>query len=73
MNVVEICLSILAKQQVRRSVHHAVSELIATIEHDIDGHGDRANHPCGQTAVNSSARPSNAKPLQKRRTSVPRQ
>jgi hypothetical protein len=43
MNVVEICLSILVKQQVRRSVHHAVSELIAAIEHYIDGHSDRAN------------------------------
>jgi ornithine--oxo-acid transaminase len=44
MNVVDICLCILAKQRVRRSVHHDVSELIAAIEHYIDGHSDRANH-----------------------------
>jgi hypothetical protein len=36
MNLVDICLCILAKQQVRRSVHHNVSELIAAIEHYID-------------------------------------
>jgi hypothetical protein len=71
MNVVDLCLSILAKQQLRRRVHHDVCELIAAIESYTDGHSDRANHPCGPKPQSSppSTRPSNAKPLQKRRTS----
>jgi hypothetical protein len=42
MNMVEIWFSILTKQQVRRGVYHDVSELIAAIEHYIDGYNQRA-------------------------------
>ena len=44
MNMVEIWFSILTKQQVRRGVYHDVPELIAAIEHFIEGYNDRA-HP----------------------------
>ncbi len=42
MNMVEIWFSILTKQQVRRGAYHDVAELIAAIEHYIDGYNDRA-------------------------------
>jgi transposase len=42
MNMVEIWFSILTKQQVRRGVYHDVPELIAAIEHYIDGYNNRA-------------------------------
>jgi transposase len=42
MNMVEIWFSILTKQQVRRGVYHDVHELIAAIEHFIDGYNERA-------------------------------
>ena len=42
LNMVEIWFSILTKQQVRRGVYHDVPELIAAIEHFIDGYNDRA-------------------------------
>jgi transposase len=42
MNMIEIWFSILTKQQVRRGVYHDVPELIAAIEHFIDGHNERA-------------------------------
>ena len=42
MNMVEIWLSILTKQQVRRGVYHDVPELIAAIKHFIEGYNDRA-------------------------------
>jgi transposase len=42
MNMVEIWFSILTRQQVRRGVYHDVPELIAAIEHYIDGYNDRA-------------------------------
>ena len=42
MNMIEIWFSILTKQQVRRGVYHDVPELIAAIEHYIDGYNDRA-------------------------------
>jgi transposase len=42
MDMVEIWFSILTKQQVRRGVYHDVPELIAAIEHFIDGYNDRA-------------------------------
>ena len=42
MNMVEIWFSILTKQQVRRGVYHDVPELIAAIEHFIDGYNERA-------------------------------
>jgi transposase len=42
MNMVEIWFSILTKQHVRRGVYHDVPELIAAIEHYIDGYNDRA-------------------------------
>ena len=42
MNMVEIWFSILTKQQVRRGVYHDVPELIAAIEHFIDGYNDHA-------------------------------
>lgn len=42
MNMVEIWFSILTKQQVRRGVYHDVPELIAAIEHYIEGYNDRA-------------------------------
>jgi hypothetical protein len=42
MNMVEIWFSILTKQQVRRRVYHDVPELIAAIEHFIEGYDDRA-------------------------------
>jgi DDE superfamily endonuclease len=42
MNMVEIWFSILTKQQVRRGVYHDVGELIAAIEHYIDGYNERA-------------------------------
>ena len=42
MNMVEIWFSILTKQQVRRGVYHDVAELIAAIEHFIEGYNDRA-------------------------------
>jgi transposase len=42
MNMVEIWFSILTKQQVRRGVYHDVPELIAAIEHYIDGYNELA-------------------------------
>jgi hypothetical protein len=39
--MVEIWFSILTKQQVRRGIYHDVPELIAAIEHFIDGYNDR--------------------------------
>ena len=42
MNMVEIWFSILTKQQVRRGIYHDVPELIAAIEHFIDGYNERA-------------------------------
>ena len=42
LNIVEICFSILTRQQVRRGVYHDVSELIAAIEHFIEGYNERA-------------------------------
>ncbi len=42
MNMVEIWFSILTKQQVRRGVYHDVPELIAAIDHFIDGYNERA-------------------------------
>lgn len=42
MNMVEIWFSILTRQQVRRGVYHDVPELIAAIEHYIDGYNQRA-------------------------------
>ena len=42
MNMVEIWFSILTKQQVRRGVYHDVPELIAAIEHFIEGYNERA-------------------------------
>jgi transposase len=42
MNMVEIWFSILTKQQVRRGVYHDVPELIAAIEHFIQGYNQRA-------------------------------
>jgi hypothetical protein len=42
MNMVEIWFSILTKQQVRRGVYHDVPELIAAIEHFIQGNNQRA-------------------------------
>ena len=71
MNMVEIWFSILTKQQVRRGVYHDVPELIAAIEHFIDGYNDRAQpFVWTKTADRSSPRPSNDKTLQKRCTSV---
>jgi transposase InsO family protein len=40
MNMVEIWFSILTKQQVRRSVYHDILELIAAIEHFIEGYNE---------------------------------
>ena len=40
--MVEIWFSILTKQPVRRGVYYGVPELIAAIEHFIDGYNDRA-------------------------------
>jgi transposase len=42
MNMVEIWFSILTNQQVRRGTYHDVPELIAAIEHFIDGYNERA-------------------------------
>jgi hypothetical protein len=42
MNMVEIWFSILTKQQVRRGVYHDVPELIAAIEHFVEGYNERA-------------------------------
>jgi transposase len=42
MNMVEIWFSILTNQQVRRGVYRDVPELIAAIEHFIDGYNQRA-------------------------------
>jgi transposase len=42
MNMVEIWFSILTSQQVRRGVYHDVPELIAAIEHFIEGYNERA-------------------------------
>jgi transposase len=42
LNMVEIWFSILTKQQVRRGVYQDVPELIAAIEHFIDGYNERA-------------------------------
>jgi len=41
-NMVEIWFSMLTNQQVRRGVYHDVPELIAAIEHFIDGYNERA-------------------------------
>ena len=40
--MVEIWFSILTEQQVRRGVYHDVPELIAAIEHFIEGYNERA-------------------------------
>ena len=42
MNMVEIWFSILTSQQVRRGVYHDVPELIAAIEHFIEGYNEHA-------------------------------
>ena len=42
LNMVEVWFSILTKQQVRRGVYHDVPELIAAIEHFIEGYNQRA-------------------------------
>jgi len=42
MNMVEIWFSILTNQQVRRGAYNDVPELIAAIEHFIDGYNERA-------------------------------
>jgi transposase len=42
LNMVEVWFSILTKQQVRRGVYHDVPELIAAIEHFIEGYNERA-------------------------------
>jgi transposase len=42
LNMIEIWFSILTKQQVRRGVYHDVPELIAAIEHFIEGYNGRA-------------------------------
>ena len=42
LNMIEIWFSILTKQQVRRGVYHDVPELIAAIEHFIEGYNERA-------------------------------
>jgi len=42
MNMVEIWVSILTNQQVRRGAYNDVPELIAAIEHFIDGYNERA-------------------------------
>jgi transposase len=42
LNMVEIWFSILTKQQVRRGVYHDLPELIAAIEHFIEGYNERA-------------------------------
>ena len=42
MNMVEIWFSILTRQQVRRGVDHDLPELIAAIEHFIEGYNQRA-------------------------------
>ena len=42
MNMVEIWFSILTSQQVRRGVYRDLPELIAAIEHFIDGYNERA-------------------------------
>jgi hypothetical protein len=42
VGLVEIWFSILTKQQVRRGVYHNVPELIAAIEHFIEGYNQRA-------------------------------
>ena len=42
LNMVEIWFSILTNQQVRRGAYHDVPELIAAIEHFIDGYNQRA-------------------------------
>jgi transposase len=42
LNMIEIWFSILTTQQVRRGVYHDVPELIAAIEHFIEGYNDRA-------------------------------
>jgi transposase len=42
MNMVEIWFSILTNQQVRRGIYRDVPELIAAIEHFIDGYNQRA-------------------------------
>ena len=39
--MVEIWFSIVTKQQVRRGVYHDVPELIAAIEHLIDGYNEQ--------------------------------
>ena len=65
MNMVEIWFSILTKQQVRRGVYHDVPELIAAIEHYIDGYNERAQpFVWTKTADQILARPSNNNPLQ---------
>ena len=62
---------ILTKQQVRRGAFHDVPELIAAIEHYIDGYNDGAQpFVWTKTADRSSRRPSNDNPLQERCTSV---
>jgi hypothetical protein len=42
MNMVEIWFAILTNEQVRRGAYHDVPELIAAIEHFIDGYNQRA-------------------------------
>ena len=73
MNMVEIWFSILTRQQVRRGVYHDVPELIAAIEHYIEGYNQRAQpFVWTKTArAESSPRPPNNKRLQERCTSPP--
>ena len=69
MNMVEIWFSILTNQQVRRGVYRDVPELIAAIEHFIDGYNQRAQpFVWTKTPNRSSPKPSNNKALQKRCT-----
>jgi hypothetical protein len=69
MNMVEIWFSILTKQQVSRGVYHDVPELIAAIEHFIDGYNERAQpFVWTKTPTRSSRTPSNDKTLQTRCT-----
>ncbi len=71
MNMVEIWFSILTNQQVRRGVYHDVPELIAAIEHFIDGYNQRAQpFVWTKTPNRSSPKPSNNKTLQERCTST---
>ena len=68
MNMVEICFSMLTKQQVRRGVYQDVPELIAAIGYYIEGCNERRSRSSGpRPPTGSSARPANSKRLQERR------